>query len=124
MIQKTFSLNLRERPFRAIVQGTKKVEIRANKYIFEENSVNLMRAGDRIIFTHEVSLEKVGCVIERISLYKTVRDLLVAEGTEQTLSSTNDIEEGILSIESLPNYKELIEKNGVFAIRLREVRKI
>ena len=124
MIPKTFKLNLRERPFKTIVAGTKKVEIRPNKYIFEGDSVNVMRAGDTIIFTSEVTLEKISCEIERITLYKTVRELLQTEGTTQTLSSTSDIEEGIRSIESFPNYKELIEENGVFAIRLGEVKKI
>ncbi len=124
MISKTFMLNLRERPFKAIVAGRKKVEIRPNKYIFEGNSVNLMRAGDTVIFTNEVTQEKIECVIERIMLYQTVRELLLTEGTTQTLSSTSNLEEGIQSIESFPNYIELIKKNGVFAIRLKEVRQI
>jgi hypothetical protein len=47
---------------------------------------------------------------------------LKIEGTEFTLSSTNDIKEGIDSIESINGYKELIEKNGVFAVELIDVR--
>jgi hypothetical protein len=41
------------------------------------------------------------------------------EGVEETLSSTNDIEKGIESIESIDGYKTLIKKNGVFAIRIK-----
>ncbi|HLC90307.1 MAG TPA: hypothetical protein VJI15_00910 [Candidatus Nanoarchaeia archaeon] len=46
----------------------------------------------------------------------------MAESTEFTLSSTKNIEEGIKSIESIDNYKELIAKNGVFAIKLKDVK--
>ena len=91
---------------------------------FTGNSVNLMRPGDIIIFTKENTNEKLKCTIEKISLYRTVRELLLKEGVEQTLSSTNDIEEGIKSIESIDNYKEYIRKNGVFAIKLKNVRNI
>jgi len=54
-------------------------------------------------------------------LYKNVKELLESEGIEHTLSSTNNIEEGIKSVESIDNYKELIAKNGVFAIKLKDV---
>ncbi|RMF94787.1 MAG: ASCH domain-containing protein [Candidatus Schekmanbacteria bacterium] len=121
-MSRKFFLNLRERPFEAIKNGTKKVEIRANKNKYTRNSANLMKPGDIIVFTKENSKEKLECTIERITLYKTLRELLIKEGTEQTLSSTNDIEEGIKSIESIDNYKEYIKKNGVFAIKLKNVK--
>ena len=121
---KKFYLSLRSRPFDAIEIGTKKIEVRANKNKHDENSVNLMKPGDVIVFTKENSKEKLECVIERVTLYRTVRELLLKEGTEHTLSSTDDIEEGIKSIESINNYKEYIKKNGVFAIKLRDIRKI
>jgi len=115
-------LNLRERPFEAIKAGTKKVEIRANKKKKVGDAANLIKTGDIIIFKKENSEEKLQCTVERITLYKSVRDLLLAEGTEFTLSSTKNIEEGIKSIESIDNYKELIAKNGVFAIKLKDVK--
>ncbi len=121
---KKFYLNLRSRPFDAIEKGTKKIEVRANKNKHTGNSENLMKPGDIIVFTKENSKEKLECVIERITLYRTVRELLLKEGTEHTLSSTDDIEEGIKSIESINNYKEHIKKNGVFAIKLRDIRRI
>lgn len=118
----TFFFNLRERPFEAIKNGTKTIEIRANKKRNTGNAVNLIKAGDIIIFQKENSEEKLRCIAERITLYKTARDLLLSEGTEFTLSSTKDIEEGIKSIESIDDYKELIAKNGVFAIKLKAVK--
>ncbi|MFT4326507.1 MAG: ASCH domain-containing protein [Candidatus Woesearchaeota archaeon] len=118
----TFQKKLYERPFEAIKKGSKKIEIRANKKETSENSVNLMQRGDEIIFTKSKSEEKISCIIERITLYNSTRELLEKEGTKYTLSSTDDLEEGIRSIESIGDYKELIAKNGVFAIELKDVK--
>jgi len=124
MSNKTFFKNLNERPFNAIVNRQKTIEIRANKNIFSENSINLINEGDFIIFKKMGSDDKLKCTVERKTLYRTVRDLLETEGTQPALSSTNNIEEGIKSIESIGNYKELIAKNGVFAIKIKDVRQI
>lgn len=121
MVGKTFLKNLYERPFNAIKKGQKNVEIRANKNVFSGNSVNLIEKGDFIIFKKIDGKEKIKCTVERKTLYKSVKELLESEGTEHTLSSTNNIEEGIRSVESIGNYKELIAKNGVFAIKLKDV---
>lgn len=122
MESKTFFKNLRERPFDAIKRGTKKIEIRANKKEPDNNSVNLMKSGDIIIFENESNKEKLKCVIERVTLYPTVKELLLKEGTKHTLSSTINIEEGIKSVESIGNYKEIIKNNGVFAIKIKDVK--
>lgn len=119
--KKIFFKNLNERPFNAIKNGQKTVEIRANENIFSGNSVNLIREGDFIIFKKVGSDDKIKCIVERKTLYKSVRELLDTEGTQHALSSTNNIEEGIKSVESIGNYKELIAKNGVFAIKIRKV---
>lgn len=117
----TFRLGLRARPFEAIINGTKRTEIRANENKLSKNSVNLMTEGDTIIFEKEGSGETLQCTVEKITLYPTVRELLLKEGTKYTLSSTDDIEEGIKSVESIDNYQELIKANGVFAIKLKNV---
>ncbi len=119
-----FLKNVYERPFNAIKKGQKNIEIRANNNIFSRNSINLIEEGDFIIFNKKGSDEKLKCTVERKTLYRSVRELLEVEGTEHTLSSTNDIEEGIRSVESIADYKELISKNGVFAIKLKDVRVI
>jgi len=121
MAGKTFLKNLYERPFNAIKNNQKNVEIRANKNVFFGNSINLIEKGDFIVFKKVGSEDKIKCMVERKTLYKSVRELLESEGTEHSLSSTNDIEEGIKSVESISNYKELITKNGVFAIKLTDV---
>ena len=43
------------------------------------------------------------------------------EGTKYTLSSTNDYNEGIRSINSFDGYKEAIPVNGVYAIHLEPI---
>lgn len=121
MAGKTFLKNLYERPFNAIKNNQKNVEIRPNKNVFSGNSVNLIEKGDFIIFKKVGSEEKIKCTVERKTLYKNVRELLESEGTEHSLSSTNNIEEGIKSVESIGDYKKLIPKNGVFAIKLKDV---
>ena len=124
MTGKTFLKNLYERPFNAIKKGQKNIEIRANKNDFSENSINLIEEGDFIIFKKVGSEERLKCTVERKTLYRSVRELLETEGTESTLSSTNNIEEGIKSVESIGNYKELIAKNGVFAIKIKNIHQI
>lgn len=110
-------LTIRDRPFQAIIKGTKTVEIRANKI---ESNVNyrLLAIGDAILFTNEETNEVIKCAITRKVHYKSVRELLINEGTSTTLSSTNCIEKGIKSIESIGNYKKTISKRGVFAIEI------
>jgi len=107
-------LNLRPRPFNAIKAGSKKVEVRANK-----PSVRALRESETLIFVNTETHEQLSCIIERMTLYPSVRALLLAEGTSETLSSTNDLEEGIRSIESIGDYKKIIAENGVFAIRVK-----
>lgn len=115
MVQRIFTLNINERAFLSIRCGTKKVEVRANKIgsVFGE-----MKIGDLIEFVSIISGESHFSTIRRVSHYKDVRTLLVNEGTEKTLSSGKDIEEGIKSIESIGNYKKIIRERGVFAIVL------
>lgn len=62
MHNNTFDLNLNERPFEAIKNGTKKVEIRANKI---NSIISKMKIHDTIIFTKSESSEKIRCTIEK-----------------------------------------------------------
>lgn len=124
MAGKVFLKKLYERPFNAIKEGKKTVEIRANKNDFSENSINLIEKGDFIIFKKIGTEDRLKCTVERKTLYKTIRELLEIEGTKHSLSSTDDIEEGIKSIEAIDNYKGLISKNGVFAIKIKDVKSI
>src|SRR3989338_6040789 len=110
---RTFFKNLNERPFNSIEKGQKNIEIRANKNIFSENSINLIKEGDFIIFKKVGSDDKIKCTVERKTLYKSVRELLEKEGTKHSLSSNHkNIKEKIKSVESIADYKEIIAKNG------------
>ncbi len=118
---KIINKSLNERALDAIISGRKKIEIRANKHEFSDNSFNNAVPGDIVIFEGVESKRKVKCIIRRICLYPDVRTLLEKEGTEKTLSSTDDIETGIRSIRKITGYAELIDKYGVFAIELEYV---
>ena len=115
MNSNTYFLNSLERPFEAIKNGTKKVEVRANK---ERTQLIKMKPGDKIIFKKLESDETLSRIISRITHYNSIRELLINEGVDHTLSSGGDLENGIRSIESIPGYKEAIDSNGVFAIVL------
>jgi len=108
-----YTLNLKTRPFDAILARKKKIEIRACK-----NKYKKLKCNDRLLIMDMDTHRKMLCTILRITHYSSVLELLKAEGTEVTLSSTKNIEEGIKSIESIADYKERIKKNGVFAIEL------
>lgn len=109
---------LNDRAFNAVKQDTKKVEIRANKARYDQPSFNTATPGDLVEFTNTKNGNTMICRIKRITLYKSVRNLLQAEGTEETLSSTDDIEEGIESIHSIPGYESYIQDQGVFAVHV------
>lgn len=109
---------LRTRPFNAIRNSTKTVEVRANKKVGRLNYAQIAK-GDFIVFINQETRKSVKCLVERVTLYKDVRSLLIAEGVENTLSSGGDLEAGIKSIESITDYKKIIAEKGVFAYKIR-----
>jgi len=116
-MKNSYNLTLRNRPFQAIIQGEKTVEIRANK---QDGSINYNQLlhGDVLVFRNEETNQIINCIVKRKSHYETVHELLVKEGTLTTLSSTNSIRKGIKSIEAIGNYREIILIHGVFAIEI------
>ena len=60
----------------------------------------------------------INCKIKEINKYKSVEELLILEGPKYTLSSTDNYEEGIKSINSLNGYEKSIKENGVYAIHI------
>lgn len=109
-------LNINDRAFNAIRNGTKKIEIRVNK-INSKKDYGKINENDIIEFRNSIG-DKINCRVIKNKWYKSIEELLVIEGTQYTLSSTNDFEKGIASINSIDGYKEGIMKNGVFAIHL------
>ena len=107
-------LNLNNRAFNAIINGTKKVELRASS---DENNYNDYEIGDKIIFKNDNN-EEIMCKIVANNHYNSVEELLMLEGTRYTTSSTNDYNEAIDNILKLNGYKEKIQKNGIHAIHV------
>ncbi len=98
---------LRSRPFNAIKNGTKTVEVRANKKVRRLDYSKIF-VGDQIVFINQETGETVKCLVEKVTLYSNVRELLMAEVVENTLSSGGDLESGIKSIEVITDYKKVI----------------
>lgn len=109
-----YNLDINDRAFNAIKNRTKRVEIRANT---ANNDYSRYKVGDIIVFKNSNG-ETINCKINEINKYETIEKLLILEGTKYTLSSTDDYNEGIKSINSLNGYQESIKKNGVYAIHI------
>lgn len=106
----TFDIN--NRAFNAIKNNQKRIEIRATKLGKYQFDYSVIKSGDYINFI-SYDKEKIRCIVKEINWYETIEKLLMLEGTKYTLSSTDDYEEGIKSINSLNGYKEAIKHNGV-----------
>ena len=111
-----YKLNLNNRAFDAIKAGTKKIEIRVTT---DKNKINYknIKKGDILEFKNEKS-EKIICIVKENAWYESSLKLLEMEGTRFTLSSTNDINEGIESINRFTGYKEGIKENGIHALHI------
>ena len=109
-----YTLHLPERPFRAIQNRTKKVEGRAGS---EDGKYKNMSAGDEIVFINEATNEEMVVVVRFVHHYKDVKTMLEAEDPKKVLSSfPKTVEHGIESYHSLEDYKERVEKYGIYAI--------
>lgn len=112
-----YELEINNRAFNAIKEGKKRVEIRVTK-INDDFDYKIIKANDIINFT-SYDNEEIKCQVIKVNWYKTIEELLTIEGTKYTLSSTNDFNEGVKSINSFNGYKEGIKKNGVYAIHIK-----
>jgi len=111
---------LRGRPFNAIKNGTKTVEVRANRKVGRLDYAQIAK-GDHIVFINQETGKSLKCLVERVTLYKDVKSLLTNEGVGNTLSSGGDLEAGIKSIESITDYKRVIAEKGVFAFKIKRI---
>lgn len=115
-LMKTYDFDLNNRAFNAIIEGTKKVEIRVTK-LDGSFDYSTLKENDIVRFTNSKN-KRIKCKILKINWYQTIEELLTVEGTEYTLSSTNDFAEGVKSINGFEGYTEAMKKNGVYAIHL------
>lgn len=111
---KIHKLNLNNRAFNAIINGTKKIELRSSS---DEHNYNEFKIKDKIIFTNDNN-EKIMCEIVANNHYDSIEELLMLEGTRYTTSSTNDYNEAIKNVLKLNGYKEKIKKSGINAIHI------
>lgn len=118
-----YKLDINNRAFNAIKNHTKKVEIRVTKIGINSFDYSILKENDEIEFT-SFDGEKILCIVEKINHYKTIEELLTSEGTEYTLSSTNDFNEGVKSINSISDYRESMKFNGVFAIHIKYINNV
>jgi ASC-1-like (ASCH) protein len=114
-----YILDLNDRPFEAIKNGTKKIEGRTptpwNNTPYEKFQI-----GDIIHFINNVTNEEMDTEVLFVHHYPDTRSMLEAEGVENVLSGEpKTIEHGIESYNSFQGYKEGIIKNGIYAIGIR-----
>ncbi len=112
-----YKLDINNRAFNAIKNKTKRIEIRATKLNEDSFDYSIIRKGD-IIEIQSYEGNRMKCIVEDINHYKTIEELLTLEGTRYTLSSTNDFNEGVKSINSINGYEEAIKVNGVYAAHI------
>lgn len=114
-----YLLHLPERPWRAIQNGTKKVEGRVFR---QATPYHEMRAGDTITFVNEDTNEKMDVNVIYMHHYPDVRSMLETEGVENMLSSGGTIEQGIETYHNFSRYKENIPIYGIYAIGVKPVK--
>ncbi len=112
-----YSFTINNRAFKAIKNRNKRIEIRATKVGKGHFDYSILKPNEYIKFT-SFDHEQVRCKIIKVNWYKSIEKLLTIEGTQYTLSSTNNYNEGVKSIKSIDGYKEAIMKNGVYAIHI------
>lgn len=108
-----YLLDINDRPFKAILAGTKKVEGRCpkpgDKFLYSK-----LEKGDLIIFQNNVTNEILETEVLFVHHYPDVKEMLETERVENVISSEpKTIEHGI------EGYKEGIKKNGIYAIGIK-----
>ena len=120
VINMKYNLDLNDRAFKSIKNKTKRVEIRTTKLGENHFDYGILKSGDEIEFK-SYDGEIINCLVGDVNHYDSIEELLTLEGTRYTLSSTNDFNEGIKSINSINGYKEAIKVNGVYAIHITPI---
>ncbi len=118
-----YALELNDRPFKAILAGTKKVEGRTPDDELDKR-FDEMTQGDTITFINNITNEQMIVEVVFVHKYADVRAMLETEGTENVLSSGLDLEGGIKSYNSLEGYEDRIKKFGIYAIGVRLINNI
>ena len=112
-----YNFDINNHAFNVIKDNLKRIEIRATKVGKNHFDYSVLKPNDYINFT-SYDGDKIKCKIKEVNWYDSIEKLLMLEGTRYSLSSTDDYNEGINSINSLDGYEEAIKKNGVYAIHI------
>ena len=115
-----YNFDINDRAFNAIKNGTKRVEIRVTKLGNNHFDYGVLKSGDTIEFK-SFSGDIINCLVEDVNHYDSIEELLTLEGTRYTLSSTNDFNKGVESINSINGYREAMKVNGVYAIHIKYI---
>ena len=81
-----YTLDLNDRPFRAIKAGTKKIEGRTPT-AWDKTPYDKLQKGDLIHFVNNATNEEMDVEILFVHHYHDVKSMLEAEGTGNVLSS-------------------------------------
>lgn len=114
-----YTLDLNDRPFKAIKAGIKRIEGRTPTS-WDKTPYDKLQKGDVIHFINNITNEEMDVEILFVHHYPDTKSMLEAEGVENVLSGEpKTIEHGIESYNSLTGYKEGIKKNGIYAIGIK-----
>lgn len=89
---------------------------------WDKTPFDRLRSGDILTFTNNVTHEKIAVNVIAVRHYRDARLMLEKEGVKNVLSSGKDLEGGIESYNSHPEYKENIPVYGIYAIEVRPVQ--
>ena len=112
-----YHFDINNRAFNAIKSRTKRIEIRTTKLGDNHFDYSTLKKDDIIEFK-SYDGDTIDCLVDEVNHYNSIEELLTLEGTRYTLSSTNDFNEGVKSINSINGYEEAMKVNGVYAIHI------
>ena len=115
-----YDFTINHRAFNAILAGTKTTEVRVTTEE-EPFDYGILRKGDILRFTDLENGQMLTASVSSAAHYPDAETLLASEDIRVTMSSTDDPVLGAERLRSFPGYREGMEQNGVWAIRLGNV---
>lgn len=117
-----YKFDTNDRPFKAILAGTKKVEGRTQTEL-DETPYEKFKTGDIAVIINNSTNETLKAKIVFVHHYSNIKKMLEKEGPENVLSSEpKTVEQGIESFNSLHGYEEGMKRNGIYAIGLELIQ--
>lgn len=114
---KTYHNHRAEPYFTFVREGLKTIEVRLQK-----GKYNLIKPDDHIIVYNEEETDSFEVKVKRATKYKTIKDLITAEGIEKVVPDARSFEEAI-NIPYLFYTKDQEKEFGMVAIEVEVVKK-